>query len=249
MVLRLFILLLILASCSNKTWHFAESDTEFHKVDYRVRETIPAIDSLIAPYKNQIDATMNEVIGEVAMDLTKRRPESTLGNWISDLLLDEVNELVDKPIDFAFQNYGGLRVPTLPKGNVTRGKIFELMPFENQVVILRGSGEPMQMLFDKMAGSGGWPISGGVQMTISDTIATDISIGGEPFDPDRTYSFVCSDYIADGGSDCGFLLDMAREEPGVLIRDVIINHIVKRTAEGGKMQSSITGRIKKDSNE
>lgn len=236
--------ILLIWSC-NKQWHLAEVDTDFVKMGNKKIQNDPAIDSLIAPYKNQIDKTMKAVIGEVAVDLRKRRPESNLGNWIADLLLEESQDMVDFPIDFAFQNYGGLRIPSISKGPLTTEKIFELMPFENYVVIMKGKGEPMKKLFDKMAEKGGWPISAGIQMNISDVEASDIMIHGEPFDMNKTYAFMCADYIANGGDNCDFLIDLERVEPGLLIRDVIIEHIKKQTKEGKQIKADITGRVKK----
>lgn len=240
----LFLLLLLLCISCNRAWQIADQDTDFYRVDYRVYEPDAAVDSLIAPYKAQIDATMNEVIGRTAVDLTKKRPESTLGNWISDLLLLEAQEMVDFPLDFAFQNYGGIRIPSITTGDISRGKIFELMPFENEVVILTGKGEPMRMLFDKMAAKGGWPVSAGIQMTIQDTIAQNVMIHNEPFDMERSYSFVCADYIANGGDKCDFLLDLDRVDPKVLIRDVIIQHLQKLTAQGKEAHAEISNRVK-----
>ena len=45
-------------------------------------------------------------------------------------------------IDFCLLNNGGLRT-SLPQGNITRRKIFELMPFENELVVVTISKEKM----------------------------------------------------------------------------------------------------------
>ena len=49
----------------------------------------------------------------------------------------ETERLLGEPVDFAVINYGGMRIPAIPKGPITRGKIFELMPFDNLLVVVR----------------------------------------------------------------------------------------------------------------
>ncbi|MBT5699560.1 MAG: 5'-nucleotidase C-terminal domain-containing protein, partial [Flavobacteriales bacterium] len=89
------------------------------------------ITSIIEPYKIGIDSVMNEVLCVSEIEMTKGRPESLLGNFVTDLCLDQYSYLAD----ICIMNNGGLR-STLPQGEITRGKIYELMPFENELVIL-----------------------------------------------------------------------------------------------------------------
>ncbi len=63
-------------------------------------------------------------------------------------------------VDAAFVNYGGIRISQLPKGEVTSGKIFELMPFDNIVVLQKLKGSVLQEFLDLIAERGGWPASG-----------------------------------------------------------------------------------------
>ena len=87
--------------------------------------------SIIAPYKAGIDSVMNEVLCISEIDMTKGKPESLLGNFVTDLCLQQYSDIAD----ICVMNNGGLR-SSLTKGKITRGDIYTLMPFENKLVIL-----------------------------------------------------------------------------------------------------------------
>ena len=146
-----------LVSCS-KQIYTADIDTSYYRVNYK-NTTDKDIDKMIAPYKSQLDAQMNDVIAINPEEMTKRRPSSVLGNWFSDALLEESSRIYGVDIDMAMQNYGGIRVPALAKGKVTVGNIYELMPFDNKLVILELDGKTAKMLLDRVAEKGGWPVS------------------------------------------------------------------------------------------
>ncbi|MEO1714912.1 MAG: 5'-nucleotidase, partial [Bacteroidota bacterium] len=104
------------------------------------------LNALITDYRGQLEAEMNTVIGTIAQSLTLQKPESSLGNWMADVLLEKATFYSKRPVDFALQNYGGIRISELPAGPLTRGKIYELMPFDNQLVILDLPGDIVDTL-------------------------------------------------------------------------------------------------------
>lgn len=79
-------------------------------------------------------ASMDEVLNETLVDLEVGAPEGLLGNFVCDLTFDRARNQAKNTPDFCILNKGGLRTPVL-KGPITRGKLFELMPFENEIVI------------------------------------------------------------------------------------------------------------------
>jgi len=104
-------------------------------------------ETIISPYRIELTSKMNEVINTSLIDMEIGAPEGLLGNFVCDLTYIKAKEISDKPVDFCLLNNGGLRT-SLPKGEITRGKIFELMPFENEIVIVELSGENMLDLID-----------------------------------------------------------------------------------------------------
>ncbi len=225
---------------------YAPADTDIENL--RVSEKAPyrdnTIEDMIKPYADRLNAEMGETIGQLSVDLTKTKPESTLGNWLSDILYDELRYTYDEDIAFAVQNYGGIRVPMITAGPVTIGEIYEIMPFDNKVSIISGTGAQVQVFLDHIAADGGWPISQGLSLTIENGKAVDVMIGGEPIDDSGTYRFVVPDYIANGGSGSSFLLDYERKDLELLIRDIFIQHLRQGYHEGHVETAEIDGRLK-----
>ena len=113
-------------------------------------EADSTLNALISDYRGQLEAEMNTVIGTIAQPLTLQKPESSLGNWMADVLWEKATYYSKRPIDFALQNYGGIRISELPAGPLTRGKIYELMPFDNQLVVLDLPGNIVDTLIQHM---------------------------------------------------------------------------------------------------
>ena len=215
---------IIFTSCkSQKTY---VTDLEYQR--YTVGEsdqTDASIDNMIDPYRDQLSETMNTKIATNALHMPKRRPNSLLGNWFCDVLLAASENLSQSDIDFACQNYGGLRLPSVGKGDITVGTIYELMPFDNTLVILESDGKIVNQLIQRIAEKGGWPISDGLSFTMVDGKAEAIMINDKPLDLNGEYRFALPDYIANGGDDCHFLEKAKRIETGKLLRDVMIDHL------------------------
>ena len=204
----------------------------------------PAIEALITPYKTKLDAEMNEVIGSVAKTMEKAKPESALGNWMADLFYEQIREYTKGDVDFASMNYGGIRIPSLQYGEVTRGKVFELMPFDNMLVVVHADAATVQQFADNAAKNGGIPVSKQLRFEIKDGKAHHVTINERPLQEGRIYKIGVSDYVANGGDDCTFLVDKKRDETGVLMRDAIIDYVKKQTAQGKQLNAQLDGRIK-----
>jgi hypothetical protein len=88
----------------------------------------------IEPFKTILDKEMNAVLIVSENEALKGTPESELGNVVTDMVLYKAKQYaqsINKDVDFCMLNNGGLR-GSLPKGDINLGKIFELMPFENE---------------------------------------------------------------------------------------------------------------------
>jgi 2',3'-cyclic-nucleotide 2'-phosphodiesterase (5'-nucleotidase family) len=206
-------------------------------------ESFPEIERLILPYKKEMEKEMNQVIGACEKELMKAKPESTLGNWTADLVHKKCEEYYGKSIDFALVNYGGLRIPSLPAGPIMKSTIFELMPFENALVVLNVDAETVEKLFVRMAEYGGWPISHQVQFDIKNGKPIDVQINGKPIDKNKMYKIALSDFVANGGDKCFFFEDKKQELLGKLFRDAIMEHVIELNAQGKKVNADLEGRV------
>ncbi|MER2996063.1 5'-nucleotidase [Pontibacter populi] len=231
-----------IVGCQQKIW---QPQASLEQTDVAVDSTLtadPETEAMIAPYRQQVTAKMSEVIGTATTELRKADHESPLGNFVTDLLLEQTNKLMDTPVDMGQTTNGGLRVP-LPAGPITVGHIFELMPFENEVVVLTLDGPTTQELFDFAAKTGISPLANATY-TIQNGKATDIKIGGKPLDTSRNYTIVTSDYLAGGGDNMVmFKKAIKTEKVGMMMRDMILKHIKDLTAAGKPIVADTTKRV------
>jgi len=213
---------------------------------YSVHETAadPQTEKMIAPYRSSIEEEMNEVIGfsETAMPKVRGEAETVLGNFVADLVLQSARQRTQQTVDLCVLNDGGFRT-SLPQGAVTRGNVFELMPFENELVILTLSYPILQKLLNYIAQTGGQPVSG-LRMTIRDGKPADVTINGQEADPSGIFRVVTSDYLANGGDNMSFLSEATSTvQLSYKLRDAIIDHILSEQRAGRKINAALDQRI------
>ncbi len=236
-----FVLLGSLPSCG-RTWHEATHDY----AGYSIQPTLVAdsmMEAYLTPFRQQLSETMDDTLAEIHHTLTLEKPESTLGNFMADLLAEEATRITGKPVDLAIQNYGGIRRNSLAAGPFTLGMVYEIMPFDNQLVILELDGTGLNTLIDHMAQLGGWPVSKGVRYQIEDGQARAILVQNRPIQEEHTYRVALPDYIAKGGDRCDFLVEYPMIETGVLVRDALIHYCRSRQAAGILIDAGLDGRI------
>lgn len=208
------------------------------------RNPHPAAMELLSNYKASLDKTMGEVIGHSRKAMKKGSPESLLSNFLTDALRESAGRLYGRPVDMALLNLGGLRT-SLPRGGITVGMIYEVLPFDNKVCVLTLRGTDIQRLCAGIARSGGEGVSG-LRMDISRTgKLLRVEIGGLPLQPDKLYTLATLDFLAEGNDGMTALMQAQKNvlissEP---VRTLIIDHIRRLTAEGSPLQSQMDGRI------
>lgn len=199
--------------------------------------------AMIAPYKMALDSQMQAIVGIIGEDMRRQKPESTLGNFICDMLLAESIRVSGKQVDFACYNYGGIRQEFLNKGPVTKGKIYELLPFENFGAIVTMDGPATRQLIDKIIVEGGWPVSAGFKVVVQQNQVKEIFIGGQPFDLNRSYTVAMNDYMANGGDKMPFIQKDKVQVLGTTVRDMMLHYLGEMQAKGESAHAQIEGRI------
>ncbi|RZK62950.1 MAG: hypothetical protein EOO59_01145 [Hymenobacter sp.] len=198
--------------------------------------------ALIQPYHDKVLAQMQEVIGTAPVALDKNQGENRIVNFVADLQRAAAARALHEPIALGVMTNGGMRA-ALPAGNITMGNVFELMPFENELMVLDAPGPVVQQLFN-YAAPVRMAVSGATYTVGPDKRPLDIRIGGQPFDPSKTYSIAISDYLAGGGDDMPFLKAVVPRHTGLLLRTAIADHIRALTKAGQPVMAAIEGRVK-----
>ncbi len=223
----------------------AHTVTTLQFTGYSVGKPLPNDSGMLGflqPYAQTMNASMNKVIGFTNNTLIHKQPESALGNFLADCITQMAEKKFNRKVDAGFINQGGIR-SYLAKGNITLGKIFEIMPFDNLLVLQEMKGSVLRLLLDKTAADGGWPVSVGLQMRIKEKKAIQITIAGKPLDENAVYVIANSDYVANGGSGCDMLRNLAQTNKGYLIRDAIIDYIAEFTSQGKPIDPKSENRV------
>ena len=249
MILRrsffLYYLLAFIFACSpkNKLSKIEQSNIELNSSN----KEDSTILKVIAPYKNKMKDEMEELLIVSENEAVKGEPEGTLGNVVADIVLRQGNiycahGYIEKA-DICLLNNGGLRTP-LPKGAITTGKIFELMPFENELVVLTLSGKKTLSMFNYIAFQSGMPLAGAT-MTLKKGKATNILINNVAIDTSRSYRVITSDYLSNGGDKMNFFSKPEKTEAlNHKIRDGIIEYLRAENKKGNTLKPTLDGRIK-----
>ena len=245
---NLVLIIAVLAFSCHTNYEITDVITQNMPVGNDLASPDSSFVKLVKPYKDSLENDMLKVVGISEFEMEKDKPESLLSNFMGDLLLDmgqsfcKENSLAFVP-DMAYVNYGGMRVP-LPKGQITVRNIFELMPFENEMVFVQLDGDNMMVFIDKIASRGGDGIAG-AQFGIKDGKAFDILVGGQKIDPGKTYWIVTNDYVAGGGDSMDVLKNdrVGFNASGKLVRDIIIAFLSEKHQKGELITSKLDGRI------
>ena len=137
---------------------------------------------LLAKYRKGVDALKMEKIGKMAQEMP--HGSHLIVNWVADVMLEKGKELTDRNVDVALVNKGGIR-RGLPAGHITKEHILTMLPFDNKLVVMEIKGSDLKAAFDVFAQRNGDGISAGFNPA--------------EIDPDRTYTLVTIDYLANGG--------------------------------------------------
>ena len=224
--------LLLVVSCRAP---LAVSNVQTQK-NIQITEALPdnsVAKMIITPYKKSLEAKMNEKLSYTAVELTKQGDNSNLGNLLADYTLDgardwSVKNNFGQNIDAAVINIGGIRT-NIGKGDILLKNIFEVMPFENELVVVKLSGEKMQGLFDYyLKTQKNNPVSGLVIETENNEL-TKMLVNGKPVE-NRDYYIATSDYLALGGDNMNFFEKGEMISTGIKLRDLYID-IVKTKKE------------------
>jgi len=168
----------------------------------------------------------NTQVELVAEELSIRRFETNLGNWLADLAKEQ---FADKGVNIALLNSGGMRLnQNVPAGSIiTRKQLDTLFAYPTRLVRIRLTGEQLQQIIDHAVtdwtGSGHWlQISGfSFKHDPQENKAFDLRLmtdrGLRPVKADEEILAVVNDYLIDERGDRDGYTMLSRKllaEPG-----------------------------------
>lgn len=192
----------------------ALGSTALQPMEYEGRPVVEstAVQAVLMPHIEKAAARRASLIGVTLPVRLRRhyRNESPLGVLLADLIRSGAARATGEAVDFAFQNGGGIR-NELPAGPLQYGHLFEVLPFDNRLALLRMTGANLVDLYERnLQGAHGVLVPSGLTVDAScvgrKLVVTLRGPEGKPLDPAKTYTVAVSDFLASGGDNFGAIL-------------------------------------------
>lgn len=192
----------------------------------------------LSPIKAALEAELGAPIGYAPEGLEVHQPECTMLNWASDALFEMAKQLCPEQVDMAVVNIGGMRC-NWGAGDITFRHVFELMPFDNELVILTMQGKDILALCNIFAQMGGQGVSG-LRMKAEKGTVKSAKIAGKEIVPEAYYTVATSDYLSQGNDGMTPLKNHIEVwKSDKKIRDLYIEYIQQVKT----VQSTVDGRM------
>lgn len=202
--------------------------------DVATKDTVAEIEQILNPYRNNMKYEMNQKVAYLGAKFVKNHPMGSLGLLVSEAMYSKALLWCDTLFN-AYMNYGGIRLNELPKGEITKEKIFELLPFDNEIVIVNIQGNIVKKWNALMESGGGTPVvfyNRFKDNNINDTCyfffnkETQMRVmNAVKIQDSAYYAIATNNYIAEGGDNCDFLIGSKKIYTGVLLRDALMEYM------------------------
>jgi len=227
--------------------------TGVHSSQIVIDDSIPAdpeIEKLLAPYSAKVHA-LSLVIGRLERPL-KKEPvgAGTLGNFVTDGIRAYAESKLDKPVTLTIMNAGGLRKNTISEGELRASDVFELLPFENALMVVEISGANLLKLLPPLvrdAQSGArlqykWNDQNRPEFLSGKLI--DAKGHEQEIDPNKLYTIVTIDYLLKvGGGAYAVLKEAKNVTPlNITVRDAMMEYVKSETAAGRVIRPHLDDR-------
>ncbi|WP_243389609.1 5'-nucleotidase C-terminal domain-containing protein [Flavobacterium cyanobacteriorum] len=191
------------------------------------------IENFVAPYRTYIDNDLDIVLAFNPETLDKSKSiekwQTGIGNWMADVTFQYADKVFfareKKHVDACLLNHGGIRA-IMPQGNVTARTAYEIMPFENSLIIIALKGEQLNEIAQYFAKEKKpHPLSGMRIILGKDGSVKSISVNGAPVVNEQVYYVATSDYLSNGGDNMAFFKKgVASYDMNYKLRNLLIDY-------------------------
>ena len=210
----------------------------------------PAVEKMLAPYSEKVRA-LSLVIGKLDSPLNRDGAGAgSLGRFVTDGIRAQAEAKLGKPITLAIVNAGGLRKNEISAGDLRASDIFELLPFENALVVLEINGAQLAKLLPVTARDA--QSGARIQFKWNDQNRAEFISGKlvdekereHEIDPEKIYTIVTIDYLLNLNSGAYALLHEAKTKTplNVTLRDAMMDYVKSETAAGRNIRPVDDGR-------
>ena len=197
------------SACRQQESHLSEIATSQIRIDSTLGE-VDSLEAYIAPYREHVNEVLNAPLCYAPETLSKTdgTRNSSMGNLMADILLKQADKVLrmreNIPVDMAVMNHGGIRT-AISKGAVSERTAYEVMPFENGLVVAAMKGQAVEdMVGFLIQAEVPHPISGMKISLDPEGTLKSLRIQGKPLDPGKLYYVATSDYLVGGGDGMTF---------------------------------------------
>jgi len=221
--------------------------------------------AIVTRYQRQVDAVMNETVGEALADLdgaNVRLQETNLGNLVTDVMRNVSGA------DAAIINGGTIRT-SIKQGSIRVSNVYAVVPFDNYIVAIKLTGRQIRDTLEHGVSAieeeeGRFPQVSGLIFTYDrkgpkGKRVKEVFIAGKPLVADKEYTVATNDFLAAGGDGYKAFGDSVKSskdyaviggamkgekliysDSGRWLRDVVMDYIKTQQTVSPKVE----GRIK-----
>lgn len=211
-ILVILVLSFLLSCCKEKDYKLERINSKMTAVDESIKANND-IDSFISPFRNHINKTLDSTLAFAPETYSKKdygnnqSLNTAIGNFMADVVYHQSNPIfkarTGKNIDAVLLNHGGIR-SVISKGNISRRTAYQVMPFENSIVVVALKKEQIEILIRYLVTQKkAHPVSNLELQLNKDFSVHKLRLNKKALE-DKTYYIATSDYLLNGGDNMSF---------------------------------------------
>ena len=211
-LLAILIFTFLLSSCKKEGHQLKQIKSQTTAVDSTITAN-KSIDSMIQPFRNHINKTLDSTLAYAPETYSKKdygsknNLNTAIGNFMADVVYQQGNPIfkvrTGKNIDAVLLNHGGIR-SVISKGNISRRTAYQVMPFENSIVVAALKKAQVDSLINYLSQQKKAHTVSNMQLVLNKDFSVNaVKINNEAL-KDKIYYIATSDYLVNGGDSMNF---------------------------------------------